>query len=447
LILLLAVVGLNHRTAPVSVRERLAFSEQELQDALTRLVCYSGIEGCVIISTCNRTEVYAALTVEERIDGIWRFLSAHCGSPAEEMQGYTYTYLLADAVKHLFRVSSGLDSMVLGETQILGQVKQAYKIACDAGTVNWLMNLVFQHALAVGKRVRAETGIDRNPVSISYAAVELARQSFGSLDGRVVLIVGAGKMSELTVKHLIANGIAGVIVSNRSFDRAQQLAEQFGGRAVRFDDLYRWIEVADIVISATAAHHYVIKPEPMQEVSRRREGRKLFIIDIAVPRDVDPAVGHIPGVVLHDIDSLQSVVDSSLAERRRAAAAAESMIDRDVDEFVSSLGVRLTVPTVTALKKRGEEIKEKELRRAFNRLGEVSEHQAKVISSLANAIVNQLLHEPVTRLKAYTLTGDGAAYAEALQKLFDLDTECNEDLSQWLRARSRRELKKDKVSW
>lgn len=422
----MAAVGLNHRTAPVAVRERLAFPEHQLWEILRTLAAYDGVASCVIISTCNRTEIYTAVTEEAKVEGIWRFLAGYCGQSVEEMRRCAYEKFMGEAIEHLFRVAAGLDSMVLGETQILGQVKTAYQIAQEAGTVNGLLNLVFQQALAVGKRVRAETGIDRNPVSISYAAVELARQVLGSLDGRTVLIVGAGEMSELTVKHLLANGVSGVIVSNRSFDRAQVLAAQFGGRAVHFDELYQWMETADIVISATAAAHYVIKPEPMAAVVRQRNARPIFMIDIAVPRDIDPEVGHLPGVSLYDIDSLQSVVDANLAERRRAAAAAEAIIDHELNEFLRSLEVRYVVPTVSALKRRGEEIKQRELKKAFNRLGDLTDHEVKVIRTLANSIVNQLLHEPITRLKAYALTNEGAAYADALQKLFDLEPEGEE---------------------
>jgi len=277
----------------------------------------------------------------------------------------------------------------------------------------------------VGKRVRTETGIDKNPVSVSYAAVELARQTLGTLEGRPVLIVGAGKMSELTVRHLLANGIAGVIVSNRSFDRAQELARAFNGKAVRFEELYHWMRRVDIVISCTAAAHYVIRPEPMEEVVRERRGAKLFLIDIAVPRDVDPQVGKLPGIVLYDIDSLQSVVDANLAERRRAALAAEEIIGEEVKSFTDALGSRFVVPTIVALKKRGDEVKEKEkeLRRALNRLGEVGEREAKIIASMANSIVNQLLHEPVIRLKQLALKPYGYRYAGILQELFDLQVE------------------------
>lgn len=423
---LFAVLGLNHRTAPLEVREKLSFPDYSLKETVSTLHAYEGVESCVIVSTCNRTEIYAVLLDERGVDSLWQFLSSYCGYLAAEMKSYTYILTLDEALRHLFRVASGLDSMVLGETQILGQVKQAYLVALEVGTVSSLMNVVFQHALALGKRVRHETGIDKNPVSISYAAVELARQTLGSLEGRSVLIVGAGKMSELTVKHLLANGVSGVIVSNRSYDRAVELARQFGGRAVRFDKLYESILDADIVISCTAAAHYVIKAEFMEPVLADRGHSSMFMIDIAVPRDIDPAVGHLPGVALYDIDSLQSVVDSNLAERRRAASLAEEIIEQRLEEFMCALGTRFVVPTVAALKRRGEEIKQKELQRAINRLGELSDREIKVIGSLANSIVNQLLHEPITRLKDYAQTPEGYHFAEALQKLFDLETETPE---------------------
>lgn len=419
--MLFAVLGLNHRTAPLEVREKLSFPDYVLKETVKTLSSYEGIESCVIVSTCNRTEIYAAILEDLGVESLWRFIGDHCGCPVGEMKAYTYVYTSKEALRHLFKVTAGLDSMVLGETQILGQVRQAYMAAQEVGVVNSLMNVVFQHALGLGKRVRHETGIDKNPVSISYAAVELARQTLGSLEGRSVLIVGAGKMSELTVKHLLANGVVGVIVSNRSYDRAVELARQFGGRAVRFDKFYESMREADIVISCTAASHYVIRAELVDAVLAERERSTIFFIDIAVPRDIDPAVGHVPGAALYDIDSLQSVVDSNLAERRRAAAAAEEIIEERLEEFMRTLGTRFVVPTVVALKRRGEEIKRRELERALNRLGELSERETKVIGSLANSIVNQLLHEPITRLKGYALTPEGYQFADVLRKLFDLE--------------------------
>ncbi|MDQ0287679.1 glutamyl-tRNA reductase [Desulfofundulus luciae] len=420
--MLIIAVGVNHRTAPVEIRERLSFSDHSLETSLARLNSYPAIEGCVILSTCNRTEIYAATReLDEGLNAIWDFLSRKSGVDISEIKNCTYAHTLYDTIRHLFRVAAGLDSMILGETQILGQVRHAYQLACRFGATNRVLNTLFQQAIAVGKRVRTETGIDQNAVSISYAAVELAKQQFKDLSGRSVLVIGAGKMSELTARHLVANGVSGVIVSNRSYQRAVNLAAQFNGRAVKFDQLYHYIEEADIIISCTAASHYVVRHNDVAEAIARRQGRELMIIDIAVPRDIDPAVGQLPGVTLYDIDDLQQVVDHNLAQRKKAAVAAESIIEEELDQFMQWLSMQFVVPTIAALKQRGEEIKQKELRRALNRLGDITEHDRKVVSSLANSIVNQLLHVPVTQLKSYALTPEGHLYMKVLQNLFKLE--------------------------
>ncbi|WP_027356315.1 glutamyl-tRNA reductase [Desulfofundulus thermocisternus] len=420
--MLIIAVGVNHRTAPVEIRERLSFSEHSLGMSLSRLNTYPAIEGCIILSTCNRTEIYAATRkLDEGLNAIWDFLSQKSGVDISEIKNYTYAHTLYDTIRHLFRVAAGLDSMILGETQILGQVRHAYQLACQYGATNRVLNTLFQQAITVGKRVRTETGIDQNAVSISYAAVELAKQQFKDLSGRSVLVIGAGKMSELTARHLVANGVTGVIVSNRSYPRAVELAAQFNGRAVKFDHLYQHIEEADIIISCTAASHYVVHLSEMKEAVARRGGRELMIIDIAVPRDVEPAVGDLPGVTLYDIDDLQQVVDHNLEERKKAAVTAEGIIEEELDKFMQWLSMQFVIPTIAALKQRGEEIKQKELRRALNRLGNISEHDRKVVSSLANSIVNQLLHVPVAQLKAYALTPEGHLYMKVLQNLFKLE--------------------------
>jgi glutamyl-tRNA reductase len=419
--MLIVVAGVNHRTAPVAVREKLSFSGGSLKEALNRLKASPVIDGCVVLSTCNRTEIYAApLELDEGLNAIWAFLSRWSGASISEVKNYTYVHSLYDTIRHLFRVAAGLDSMLLGETQILGQVRDAYRSACDCGATNRVLNTLFQQAITVGKRVRTETGIDRNAVSISYAAVELARQNLGSLDGRSVLIIGAGKMSGLTAGYLVANGVSGVIVSNRSYDRAAELAAQFNGRAVRFDELYKYMEKADIVISCTAASHCVVRAGELARVMEQRRGRKIMLVDIAVPRDIEPEAGRLDGVSLFDIDDLKNVVDQNLEERRQAAFQAEEIIEEELAEFMQWLSTQFVVPTIAALKKWGEEIKEAELRRALNRLGEMSEHDRKVICSLAGAIVNRILHVPVAQLKSYALTSEGHLYTEVLQNLFNL---------------------------
>jgi len=416
------VVGVNHRTAPVELRERLAFSEAALKESFSKLNNYPVINGCVILSTCNRTEIYAAPSeLDEGLNASWDFLSTHSKVSISDIKRCTYTHTLYDTIRHLFRVASGLDSMILGETQILGQVKQAYQLACRYKASNRILNTLFQQAIAIGKRVRTETGIDQNPVSISYAAVELARQHLGCLKGKSILVIGAGKMSALTVKYLVDKEIAGVIVSNRSYQRAVTMARDFGGMAVRFNELYKYLKLADIVISCTSASHYVLRAEEVAETIRLRQNRPLFMIDIAVPRDIEPAVANLKGVTLYDIDDLQNVVDSGLNERKKAAISAERIIEVELDDFMKWLSAQFVVPTIIALKQRGEEVKQKELLKALNRFGKYSEREYKIIASLANSIVNQLLHEPVTLLKKYALTPEGHLYTEVLQNLFNLE--------------------------
>ncbi len=418
----IVVVGLNHRTAPVELREKLSFSSNHMKEALKKLKSYPLIDGCAILSTCNRTEIYAAaLEMDEGLNAIWGFLSHYSGVDISVIKNSTYCHSLYDTIRHIFRVAAGLDSMLLGETQILGQVKEAYQQAIEHEASNRVLNTLFQQAITVGKRVRTETGIDQNAVSISYAAVELAKQELGTLDKRLVLIIGAGKMSELTAKHLVANGVSGVIVSNRSFDRAKALAAQFKGRAVRFDELFKHMEVADIVISCTAASHCIVRTEEMRRIMEKRQGRNIFMIDIAVPRDIEAGVGTIKGVSLYDIDDLKVSVDQNLTERKREAIKAEGIIEEELDKFMKWLGTQFVVPTIIALKKWGDDIKQRELRRALNRLGELSEHDKKVVTSLANSIVNQMLHVPITQLKNYALTTEGHLYIEILQNLLNLN--------------------------
>ncbi len=416
------VIGLNHKTAPVDVREKLAFPQKVLGEALAKLKNTPYVEGCAILSTCNRTEVYAAVTdAEKGLMGVQKFLSAHAGLEMAEIRKYLYSRTLYEAVRHLFRVAAGLDSMVLGETQILGQVREAYQWACEYGASNNVLNSFFQQSVTVGKRVRTETDIDRHAVSISYAAIELAKQVFGDLTGKSTLVIGAGEMSELTLKHLIANGVSTVKVANRSYDRAVCLAGQFGGEAVRFERMFDNMAEADIVVSCTAATHCIIYSEDMERVMAARGGRTIFMIDIALPRDIDPLVGSISGVHLYDIDSLQHVVDQNLDDRRREAVKAEKIIEEEIDQFLKWLSTLFVVPTVVALKEKGEAIKEAELNRALNRLGNISDRERKIISSLANSIVNQLLHEPITQLKELATTHQGHLYTEICQNLFNLE--------------------------
>jgi glutamyl-tRNA reductase len=316
--------------------------------------------------------------------------------------------------------------MVLGETQILGQVRDAYQDARERGVSDGVMNTLFQKAIYVGKRVRTDTGLDRHAVSISYAAVEKAKQAFGDLQGRSVLVIGAGLMSELTVKYLVANGVSTVIVSNRSYERACQLAEQIGGEAIQFEHLPHRIAQADIVISCTAASHYVLRRDVLLPYLRDRMS-PLVLIDIAVPRDIEPSLGEIPGIYLYDIDDLHNVIDANLLERQKAARQAETIIAEEIQEFEDWLATLYVIPVIRALKDKGAEICAAELKRALNRLGNVSPREDKIIREMASSIVNQMLHFPVINLKEAATANHGHIYAEVIKNLFELPVELEDD--------------------
>ncbi|SDH35054.1 glutamyl-tRNA reductase [Desulfosporosinus hippei] len=415
-------IGLNHRTAPVEIRERMSFHPSQMLKALKELKECPGIQGAVILSTCNRTEVYAAtMDVETGIRSIKDFFSNHHGIEEKILEQYLYSHTLYDAVRHLFRVVSGLDSLVRGETQILGQVSNAYQQASDAGVTNKVINVFFQTALAVGKRVRTDTMIDQHPVSISYTAVELAKQQFGELEGKGILIMGAGEMSTLTAKHLVSAGATTVLVSNRSYDKAVILAQECAGRAVRLDDVDQYLAEVDIVISATASKHFVLMPERMQEIMKIRKNRPILLIDIAVPRDIHPEVGNIPEITLFDIDDLRGVVDRHHQERELAAIKAEKIIDEEMELFLKWHNTQSVVPTILALQKKGEQIRDLQVERALEHFSGLTPKQEKVIRSMANSIVNHLLHIPIINLKEYANTSQGHLYAEVFQNIFDLN--------------------------
>ncbi|MTV48479.1 glutamyl-tRNA reductase [Heliobacillus mobilis] len=416
------VVGLNHKSAPVEVREKLSFTEAQLSEALHKLQGMAGIEGCCILSTCNRTEIYGASTdMEKGMTAVKRFVLEWGQLQPQDFSKYFYVHTLYDAIRHLFRVASGLDSMVLGETQILGQVRTAYQRSCNEDCSNGIVNTWFQQAITVGKRVRTETGIDQHPVSISYTAVELAEQVLGGLKGRTAMVLGAGKMSVLTLKHLVAEGVDKIIIANRSVEKAEELAKSCGGEAISFADVNHRLEEADILISCTAATHYVIRKSMVEQVMDRRGGKPVFFFDIAVPRDIDPEVAQVPGTHLYDIDAMQHVIDRNLAERRKCAAEAEIIIEHEINQFMRWLNSLFVIPTIVGLKNKGNQIKEKELDRALCKLKHLSEKEKKLVGSLASSIVNQLLHDPITQLRHYAASPEGHLYSEILQNLFCLD--------------------------
>ncbi len=420
------LVGLNHRTAPVEIREKLAVTGGVMNKAYKYLKQMEDIEGAVILATCNRTEVYAtARDIEKGMQALYDFTVRFSRLDPEELDQFVYKPNCYDAIMNLFRVASGLDSMILGESQILAQVKEAYKTAVDEGASDGVLNALFQQAISVGKRVRTETDIDKHPISVSSAAVELARSELGNLQGRSVVVVGAGEMSELTTRYLMEYGLSSVIVSNRSYEKAAAMAELFSGRAVGFDMLPAELNRADIVISCTSASHYVLSVENCGNILKSRNGQRIIMIDIAVPRDIEPALKTIEGVQIYDIDDLQNVIDENHLERKKASRQAENIIAQELEKFNEWLAALYVVPVISALKQKGETIKNRELKKVFNRL-DASDYERKVISTMANNIINQLLHDPVVNLKEMACSNQGHLYAEVSKKLFDLQLEMGE---------------------
>lgn len=421
------VVGLNYRTAPVEVRERVSVHHSQMISALQKLKKNSAIEGVVILSTCNRFEIYAVTKeVESGINLIVDFLIKQSKDDNGGIKDYLYFYTLYPAVKHLFRVVSGLDSMILGESEILGQAARAYELSCNTGVNNKIINVMFQKALAVGKRVRTDTCIDHNSTSISYTAVELAKQKLGSFNGKKIIILGAGEMSALTIKHLVAQGASAVLVSNRSLEKAKALATDCQGQAVPLTEIESYLEEADLIFSATASKSFIIGSKLMMNVMKKRQKRSILIIDIAVPRDFEPGVKEIEGVSLFDIDDLRSVVDLHKSAREAAAKEAEKIIDEEMANFKKWHNSLFVLPTIAALQQRGEEIKNAQLDLAMSKLNGISPKQEKVIKSLANSIINKFLHVPITTLKEVSNTPQGHLYTEILQNSFHL--EVNEEL-------------------
>jgi len=416
------VVGLNYRTAPVEVREKLSCHHSQIKFSLQELNRLAGIKGAVLLSTCNRLEIYTVTNeVEAGIEAVQEFIHEKYKDGNRSLNPYLYVHTMYPAVRHLFRVASGLDSMVLGESQILGQVANAYECSCQAGANHKIINVMFQKALAVGKRVRTETSIDQFATSISYTAVLLAKQQIKSFQNKKILVLGAGEMSALIMKHLQAQGASAVMISNRSLQRARQFAAEYQGEAVPFSELNACLEKADLVFSATAAKNILISSRQMRQVMAKRGHQPLTMIDIAVPRDIDPAVQDIEGISLYDIDELRGVVDRHQSAREAAALEAEKIIEEEMAEFKKWHNSLFVLPTIAALQQRGEEIKNALLDQAMAKLGGISPKQEKVIRSLANSIINKFLHVPITTLKEVSNTPQGHLYTEILQNSFNLD--------------------------
>ncbi|MBI4737221.1 MAG: glutamyl-tRNA reductase [candidate division NC10 bacterium] len=417
------VVGLSHNTAPIELRERLNVPEQDLPKPLEMMGESTDLVERMLVATCNRVEVYAVSEgpVEGAVEGITDCLATYRNVPKTDFLDKLYTYTAGEAVRHVFRVASSLDSMVVGEPQILGQVKTAYSIAQAREATGIILNNLLEQAFHVAKRVRSETGIASSAVSVSSAAVELARKIFGDLTGRSVLILGAGEMAELALRHLLDDGVRSVLVANRSYDRAVALARQFHGRAVTFESFRQEMVGADIVISATSAPHVILKKEDMQAIIQQRRHRPIFLIDIADPRDIDPGCNAVDNVYLYNIDNLKSVVEANLKERKREAERAEVIIDREVGVYLTWLRSLDVVPTIVSLRQRVEQIRGAELQKALGRMDDLTPEQREVISAMSHAMVNKILHQPMTELKRRAALQDGHLYTSVLRRLFGLE--------------------------
>jgi glutamyl-tRNA reductase len=417
----LFVAGLNHRSAPVELREQLAVEEDKLRELIRDVQGTGAAREAVLISTCNRVEVYAVADAPgEARAAVFRRLCQHRGLDHGAVEALLYTHLDDEAVRHVFRVASSLDSMMVGEPQILGQVKDAFALAQACETVGPTLHTLFSQAFAVAKKVRTDTDIARHAVSVSFAAVELAKKIFAGLTGRAVLLVGAGKMSELAARHLVDQGAFPVYVVNRTWARAQELARALAGTAVPFAELDVALGSVDIVVTSTGAPEPVIHRSLVQRVMHGRRGRPLFFIDIAVPRDVEAAVGTLDDVYVYDIDDLKQVVDANLRERAREAQRAEALVDREVAKFAARLRDVEVIPTIVSLRERLESIRTSELRRALARMPDAPPATRDAMEALSSAIVNKIMHAPITKLRESGRAGMGRSWTTLVQELFGL---------------------------
>lgn len=412
------LIGVNHKTAPVEVRERLAIPEWRIEEATRKLMEFPGIDEGLVLSTCNRVEMTVCSESGADLRG---FLRDYMLTDASAIEQHLYEYNDDEVIRHLFRVAASLDSMIVGEPQILGQVKQSYAIARAVGAVQSNLETLVSRAFAVAKRVRTETGIGSSAVSVASVAVELAKKIFGSLQGRHVYVVGAGKMSELAARHLRSHGAGTIFVSNRTHDRALDMAGKIDGTAIRFEDLYETADQADIVITSTGAPHAIFRREHGELFMQRRKNRPMFFIDIAVPRDVDPAMSQLDGVFVYDIDDLQQVVETHVSDRGREAQRAELLIEEEVQRFQRRMHSLDAKPTIIALQERIESIRHSEFERLQGRLASFTPEQQMTIENLTRSIVNKILHPPIAALKNASGTDQLAVTAESVRNLFGVE--------------------------
>lgn len=417
------VVGLSHKTASVDIREKVAFSPNTIQTPLEALVNLEGITEGVIVSTCNRVEIYATTRdIAGGIARVRRFLAEFHGLAYDLIEPHLYSHHGNEAIRHVFRVASSLDSMVVGEPQILGQIKTSYGYAAEYNTSGIILNRFLHKAFSVAKRVRTETKIASSAVSVSFAAVELARKIFHSLENKTVLLIGAGEMCELAARHFLSNGAKEILVTNRTYEKALSLAEEFNGRAVPFEEMFEHLHEADIVLTSTGAPTTIMGPMDLELVIKRRKMQPMFLIDIAVPRDIDPAVNELESIYLYDMDDLQQVVASNLEGRRQEADKAEAIISEEIHQFTKWVATLNVTPTIVALRKRLEEIRRSEVEKSLQSWKDAPDDVERRLDALTVAIMNKLLHNPINVLKKTGQGNRNDLYVDALSTLFELGT-------------------------
>ena len=415
------IVGLSHRTASLDVREAVAFAEDQIDEVNRQLRALDGVDEAAVVCTCNRVEVVSTTRHGAPVaDQIAEFLRRSQSGPGADLSAHLYNYWGREAVRHLFRVASSLDSMVVGEPQILGQLKQSYARAAGAGTTGAVLHRWFHKAFSVAKRVRTETGIAGRAVSVSSAAVELATDIFDHLAGKTAMLIGTGKMGELAARHLMANGVGNLIATNRTFERAVEVAREFNATPVPFDQFPKYLPMADIVIGSAAAPVYVLGEAQVQEALRERKGRPIFCIDLSVPRSFDPAINDLDNVYLYDIDDLSKVAEGNLGERAREAEKAETIVVEEVESFYRWLGHLEVVPTIIALRDKFDTLRRNELQKTLNQLKDLGPRERELLDVMTTALVNKILHAPIARLKQQDRQAE-TFYVDAVRTLFDLE--------------------------
>ena len=419
------VIGLNHKTADVDLREKLAFNGPKLEEGIRQIRALPEIKETIIVSTCNRVEIYLTVKdVAKAFEAVKDFFVRFFDIRKESLDNALYLYDDMQAVRHIFRVSSSLDSMVVGEPQILGQLKDAFEFALERKTTGVLLNRLMKKSISVAKRVRTETKIAESAVSISFAAVELARKIFDDLPEKSFMLLGAGEMAELAAKHMMNNGVKNIVIANRTYETGCNLAREFSGRAIKFDEYLDELAHMDILICSTGAPKYVLMKDQMQKVMKERKNRPVFLIDISVPRNIDPEINNLENVYLYDVDDLKGIVDTNILERQKEAKKAEEIIEEEIETFKKWLSSLDAVPVVIALREKAEAIKKEEVEKLLNRLPEIGEKEKKAIEGMASSIINKLIHAPTVALREDSEDRD--IIVATIKRLYGLNGEDNE---------------------